>query len=116
MHQNRRFLLERLLIDLHQGQHIAVPQRVGEFVVALLLHALHRDLTGGVEHCVDTGIDDAGIVLKNAVEHLEPVLRELARAIEVVLPVFLFRRFLCRSVEIHCPALGRRQQRVNLTL
>ena len=37
MDKDGLLLLELLVVNLHQRQHVAVPQRVGKLVVALLL-------------------------------------------------------------------------------
>ena len=72
-----------------QGQHVPLGQGVEELVEALLLDGLHLHLADGVQPGVDAGGDDAGVVLKDAVEHFQVVLGELPGTVKVILPVFL---------------------------
>ena len=108
-------LLELLLVDLGQSQHVALRQRVGKLVVALLLDGLHLDLAGGVEQGVDPGVDDPGVALEDAVEHLDALLGELPGAVEIVFFILLFR-LQGRCVQIHLPAASRVEQGIDLTL
>jgi hypothetical protein len=81
-----------------------------------LFNRAHLDLTGGVEHGVQPGVDDPGIVLIDAVEDFQPVLAELPGTEKVVFLIFFFGGLLFFRALIETSALGCRQQSVNLTL
>jgi hypothetical protein len=69
-----------------------------------------------MEDRVEPGIDDAGVVLKNAVEHFDPVLGEFPGALEIVFPVLLFGLVLSGLLQVFFSAAYRIQQSVNLAL
>ena len=116
VNQDGVLALELLQINLGQGHHVALGQSVGKLVVALLLHAVHFNLAGSVEQGVDSGVNHPGVALKDAVEHLQPVLRELARAVKVIFAIFFLSRLLFRAVHVQLAAAGCVQQGVYLTL
>ena len=95
---HRRVLFLPLHRCVYKRQDIAFRQSVGEFIVPLLLNTLHGDLAVKAQPRVQPGINDTGIVFKNAVEHLNPVLGKFPRTAEIIFPVFLLLLFLRRFI------------------
>ena len=117
MEQDWGLLLQFRQVDIRQTQHVALRQRVGKLMVALLLHGLHLNFAVCVEQAVDPGVDHPAVALKNAVEHFQAVCGKLPWTVKVVFSVFLFLSFFGRlCIQVHFSAARRGEKSIYLAL
>ena len=69
-----------------------------------------------MQQTVDAGAENPGVVLKDAIEHFQPVFCELPGTVKVIFAIFLLLPLIFIGRQVHFAASGGAEQRVDLAL